>query len=212
MPHDPPAHSDADARSAPRSNMYIVAVLSWAQSSSPAKIRNMSPSGALIEAATVPPEGAVVGLARGLLRAEGSIAWVSDGRCGIQFNAPVPVLEWMAPTKNGEQRRIDETFAVLKAGALPLREARRARADESLPIPQQLAGDLGELSRLLEALGAELAGDRDVVRKYGGRLQTFDLAAQTLSVAIDLLANSSHSPADAAARLRSLRASRSQSV
>ena len=191
--------------------MYIVAVLSWAQSSSPAKIRNMSPSGALIEAATVPPEGAVVGLARGLLRAEGSIAWVSDGRCGIQFNAPVPVLEWMAPTKKGEQKRIDETFAVLKAGALPLREARRARADESLPIPQQLAGDLGD-SLVSSRHSGPSSRATGMSSANMADLQTFDLAAQTLSVAIDLLANSSHSPADAAARLRSLRASRSQSV
>lgn len=210
MHHDQLPARVSDARAMPRSNMYIVALLSWGEGSSEARIRNLSAAGALVEAVTIPPADSLISLVRGSLQAEGSVAWTGHGRCGIQFKSSVSVVEWMAPTRNSEQKRIDETVATLKAGALPLREAQRHRSREMISISEQLASDLGEVSHLLEVLGAEMARDAIILGEYGGKLQTFDIAAQTLEVAAALLRNKFEPGSDAAARLQNLRASRRQ--
>ena len=46
----------------------------------PVRIRNMSVSGALIEAATLPPAGAAVVLERGSLQVAGRISWSTGSR------------------------------------------------------------------------------------------------------------------------------------
>lgn len=192
----------------PRSNMYIVALLSWAEGSSQGKIRNLSATGALVEASIIPPAGTGVRLVRGSLHASGSIAWASHGRCGVRFDSLVSVSQWMAPTKNNEQTRIDETIVMLKAGASPAGEVRGPRP--MMPSHEQLGRDLAEVSRLLEALAAELTSDPSIVAQFGSKLQAFDIATQTLEVAASLLSGSCEPKADVAGRLENLRASRAQ--
>lgn len=204
----------ADARTAPRSNMYIAGILCWAGSSTPAKIRNMSGSGALIEAAIIPAKNMPVRLVRGSLSAEGRVAWVEEGRCGLHFDAHISVRDWMAPARNSEQSRVDQTVAMLKAGTLPLHESRREKESESAgdahALEDQLAPDLREVCRLLEILGSELSGDDDVVRRHESALQSLDIAAQTIAAAIDLLACGCTAKGDLAHRLASLRTSRKE--
>jgi len=204
-----PAFGAAEARSAPRSNMYIAAILSWEGSSAPTKIRNMSAAGALLEAARLPPSGTPVRLIRGSLRAAGTIAWVSEGRCGVHFASLVSVRGWMAPTKNCEQMRVDETVSILRAGAVPLAQ-RQQHSSEIRTAPTQLADDLSDVTRLIRGLARDMAGDDQVLTKYGNKLQIFDLAIQTLDAAAALLTSDGRSDADAIDRLRNLRASRAQ--
>ncbi|HWC56974.1 MAG TPA: PilZ domain-containing protein [Sphingomicrobium sp.] len=206
----------ANSRAAPRTNMYVGAVVEWDGASSPAKIRNMSAAGALVDIVHAPEAGSPVRLTRGSLAVEGTVAWSADRRCGISFNSLVTVRDWMSAPSNPEQSRIDETFAVLRAGAVPLQHA-RCRRDAGLyriqvPISEHLAVDLDEICWLLETLGADLIDDPEAVRKHGDKLQHLDIAAQSLRTIADLLRPENVDRPELAARLQNLRISRSQAL
>lgn len=204
------SESTEDGRTSSRTNMYIAAILSSQDVSSPAKIRNMSATGALAEASIVPEVGSPIRLVRGSLSVEGRIAWATSGRCGIRFNSLVAVGEWMSPTPNKAQKGVDDTVALLKAGALPISTARQSRPENESQITEELATELRQMSRMLDELGNELAGDEHVLRNFGKQLQGLDLAQQTLELAATILRNGCR--ADLASRLQSLSASRVQAM
>lgn len=201
-----------DGRTSSRTNMYIAAILSSQDISSPAKIKNMSATGALAEASVVPDVGSLIRLVRGSLSVEGRIAWATAGRCGIRFNSLVAVGEWMSPTPNKAQKGVDETVALLKAGALPISSARQSRLENESPITEELATELRQVSSMLDELGNELAADEHVVQNFGKQLQGLDLAQQTLELAAAILSNGCRSATDFASRLESLSASRVQAM
>ena len=141
------------------------------------------------------------------------VAWIGEGRCGLHFNSHVSVRDWMAPGRNSEQTRVDQTVSILKAGALPLHESRREKETETAtptaPGSDQLVLDLREVCSLLDAWGAELIEDEDLVRRHGPGLQNLDIAAQTIAAVIDILISGSPAEGELADRLSNLRASRS---
>ncbi len=205
---------EADARATTRTNMYIAAVLSSGECSSPAKIRNMSASGALVETPAVPAVGSTVRLVRGALGVEGTVAWAVNGRCGIRFKSLVSAGEWMSPAPNKEQNRVDQTVALLRAGALPMSGARQRqdRTSSQVPMAEQLAAELREVIRLLDQIGNELTDDEHVVQKYGRQLQSLDLVEQSIGLAVAVLLERIEGEAELGLRLQSLRASRLQST
>jgi hypothetical protein len=214
--HDDRSERVPDARGLARSNMYVAGQISWERSSSPAKIRNMSPAGALVQAPVVPPVGCPVRLARGSQRADGRVAWTEQDRCGIQFDSLVSVREWMAPHKNREQVRVDETVALLRAGAVPLVEAQRQRVAEDVSgelLPAtQIAADLRGIARLLDQLSAHLANDPAVLQHHGNTLQGFDVASQSIEAVIHALTSEPSDSALICERLRGLRNSRASLI
>jgi hypothetical protein len=164
--------------------MYLAAGLYCDGRSSPVKIRNMSESGALIDSAGAPPVGSLVQLVRGTLIAHGLVAWSSGSRCGMRFSGRVDVAQWRAAPANAEQQRVDDVVRLVKAGAIPLPLPARADAEASLEIAdggEQLAGDVRRISRLLDGLSEELAGDPLIVERHGPSLQHLDIAAQVLA-------------------------------
>lgn len=70
-----------------RSRVYVVAnVKSGSSSRQEAIIRDISPNGALLEAASPPSVGTKVELAFGRARVHGNVAWLNSTWFGIQFN------------------------------------------------------------------------------------------------------------------------------
>lgn len=197
---------DADARASPRSNFYLAAVLQKAGFSASVKVRNMSATGALIEASAVPEQGADVQLIRGRLAVPATVVWSTEGRCGLRFSSLVCVAEWLAPPGNADQQRVDETVRLLRLGAVPLpqRSAPAAKAHCNAGQSIRLGEDLQRVSRLIASLGDDLAGDTDVLIRHSDKLQTLDIAIQTISAVADALAASNLDEA-ALARLETLR-------
>src|SRR5689334_6559710 len=92
-----------------RSNIFVMATIYAAGSSTPVRVRNMSPSGALVEAAELPPAGTSIRLSRGSLEVIGDIMWVDEHRAGVRFAGPVRVGDWLPQGKRGSgQQLIDE--------------------------------------------------------------------------------------------------------
>jgi hypothetical protein len=200
------ARRDGDSRTTPRSNMFLAAVLQGPGSGAPVKLRNMSPMGALVEAASPPLAGDEVHVVRGSLRVAAVVAWSGKGRCGLRFLSPVIVREWLAPPGNAAQRRVDDAVRIMKLGAVPLGSSgRQSASGPAAPALSELGADLQRAARLVEGLANELAGDKQVLANHLHKLQNADLAVQLICVvAATLISGGDGSTAE---RLKNLRAS-----
>jgi hypothetical protein len=199
----------ADARSDARSSLYLSAALYCDGRSTPARVRNMSASGALVEAAVLPDVGTLVQLVRGKLIVHGPVVWAQAGRCGIEFAGSVEVDQWRAAPGNSEQQRVDEVVTLVKAGTVPLDRSRGAAslqsAVESAAIPLE---DLARVSALLDALGTVLARDAIIVANYGPALQNIDISVQLIAA----LSSAVSHPSEIRTDLISLRRSADQAL
>lgn len=204
-----------EGRETKRSSVYIAGILSSAARSGPAKIRNLSITGALVEVPDVPPRGSSVRLARGSLVVNGTVMWAARGRCGIHFHSPVTVSEWVALPANTEQMRIDETVATLKSGQLLADDASRLKlpnaVEEQVFAPQAIADDLREMGLLINEVGSAIMKEDVLIERHGATLQSIDIVAQTLEVVARLLGSGSLDN-DARERLGGLRVSRGKAL
>lgn len=167
-----PAVSESQ-RIEPRTNMFVLATISWAGASGPVKIRNMSASGALIEGTVLPPVGETVLLRRGSSVAAGKIAWCKGGKAGVKLDQKVAVSEWMPGDSTG-QTRVDQIVHRIRS---------EKPTAEHLPVtsaPLISSSELRTLADGLCSLADDLADDMDFVIRHSSRLQLLDIAAQTL--------------------------------
>ena len=162
--------------------MFVMAAISAPTASGPVRIRNLSPSGALIEAKALPMPGELVMLRRGEDSISGKVVWTEGGRAGLHFEAKVQVAKWL-PAGQSAQARLDETFQQMKnaaQGSPP--PASNAPLHSTMPS----ALDLRRIARAIDALADDLADDPAVVGRYGTRLQALDIAGQALRKVADL--------------------------
>lgn len=169
---------DCGARAEPRTNLFVMATISAATASGPVKVRNLSPSGALVEGAALPAEKQHVRLRRGRLVVSGEVVWCRAGRAGLRFDSHVVVADWLPQCAHrSAQQRVDEIVQQVKADTA-------GRSTFAVSEPGQsgaiTAADLMGLSEALEALAADLADDHVVIKRHVSKLQTLDIAAQTL--------------------------------
>lgn len=118
------------------------------------RIRDLSPSGARVDAPSLPLVGATVLLRRGAAEVAAEVMWVAGGSCGLRFTQIVDVASL----------RSDRPSAV---AAQVMREP-------------NLADDLALARRLVERLEHVLGGEPAVVAALGTELQAVDLLGQLL--------------------------------
>ena len=194
---------EGDARGDVRTNLFLAATLLVdGAKPQPARIRNLSPRGALIEAAVVPARRTPVRLVRGDHSIAGRVAWEAGSRAGLEFAGTVSVKAWMAPPANGEQQRVDTLVAQLRAGTPPPPEPPRAVVAPAVPAELEL------VVRLLEQLGEALATDDHVLVKHGVQLQKIDIAVQM----VNAIARTAEGQGGTGARLADLRTSAEQAL
>lgn len=181
LPKNDPA---AEARSSPRTNLFLAAVLRGVKYTAPVRLRNMSSTGALVEAAAVPPANSEVHLVRGSLMVRAIVAWSAEGRCGLRFSSLVSVDEWLAPPANRDQARVDEAVRLVKAGAIPF----PGGAAAEIASNARFGSDLKSIAHLLEALAERLASNDEIMLAHGDELQNLDVAVQTLNAVASSLA------------------------
>jgi hypothetical protein len=198
----PSADRGIEARSSPRTNLFLAAVLRGPKYSAPVKLRNMSSTGALVEAAAIPPVKSEVRLVRGSLMVPASVVWSTEGRCGLRFSSLVSVQEWMAPPANREQERVDEAVRLIKSGAIPFPPA----PGPEIANQAQFGSDLRSIARLLELLAEHLVSNEETVLAHGDELQNLDVAVQTLNAVASSLADDADEPS-MVTRIDNLRAS-----
>ena len=203
-----------DARTGSRTNMFIAATLCWDKHCNPTRVRNMSPTGALVESPALPPPGTRVHLVRGTFTAEGEVVWVDGNRCGLHFTDRVEVRDWLAPPVNGEQQRVDQIVGLVKAGAVPLPTGSLTSRE---PLPEllsseQLSKDLGLVSELIEKLGDDLASEPETLKRHCVKLQNLDIAMQMLGALSNELLAKDGGTGSRMARIEDLRNSGAQAL
>ena len=156
-----------ELRSAARTNLFLAATLTVADSSRPVKIRDLSERGARIETSLAMEVGTAVTLIRGGLSVQARIGWHAKRFCGLSFESPVSVQDWMANPINVEQRS--------KPTGVDLEPHGAAGNAESA------AEEITRVSRWLGDFGQSLANDPQVVFKHGTQLFRLGLAVRALS-------------------------------
>jgi hypothetical protein len=73
-----------------RANVLLTAIVESCGRTLDVKLRNLSADGALVEADSLPFEGAEISFRRGDLVVPGKVVWASNRRAGIQFHAALP--------------------------------------------------------------------------------------------------------------------------
>jgi len=158
-----------------RTHLYLAALLRWDGQEGVVRVRNLSPHGAMIEGATLPPAGARVLLMRGSLQASGYAAWTQAGRGGLRMDDLLDVAEWMAPPSNRAQSRVDGLVATLRNGAKPGAPPPMVIKPDGTP-PLQL------VRRLVAGVADQLSANPVIISGYGRQLQQLELCLQLLSV------------------------------
>ena len=132
-----------ETRSDPRSNVFLMATIGAGTTSNPVKVRNLSVHGALLEGAALPPTGTAACLRRGSLHVDGVIAWRDRTHCGMRFQSPIEVDEWVRRVGAKEQQTIDAAIAQIRAGSPGQRPAlisARSRRDLLASASAELRG------------------------------------------------------------------------
>ena len=185
---DPGSQKRADARS----NMYVMAVLDCDLGSAPARIRNLSRSGALIETAVITPAGSQVRLTRASLSVSGHIVWSRENRAGIQFDAAIAVADWLpGGNRPTGQQRVDEMIHACRTAT--------TYKPDNLPAPAGMTqaearNQLLEFRDALNMVAGELASDLAIAVAHPTALQTIDVTAQKLEKLASLLADGGYIP------------------
>ena len=177
-----------DGRTEPRSRMLRAAKLRV--TGGPATnvtIRNLSSTGALVEASRVPGKDSEVELIKGELASTGIIAWATPGRCGISFHAPIDLAAWLpGQIHSVGQQRVDDVQASIRAGKEVASTERKQSGPSQLNVSARVAEELGYVSRLLEELGDKLSTDQ-MASRHGAQLQNLDVAIQLLGHLAEVL-------------------------
>jgi hypothetical protein len=158
-----------DGRRQPRTHLFVVATLASDAGSTPVHIRNMSPSGALVEAAVLPGLGERISLRRGELQAIGQVAWRAGRRAGVRLDDIVHVSDWLKRQGSAEQERVDAVVAGF-----------RAQDPTPMPLnkcPVSIEAEMLLLRSELAALESALVADMIVVATHP-EIQTLDIALQ----------------------------------
>ena len=195
------AETAPDRRSDSRSSLYLAASIYRDGAAHPAKIRNISATGALVEVRTAFAPGSLVQLVRGPLSVHGVVLWTETGKLGLKFSRSIDVSRWRKTLTNAEQQRVDDIVRLVKACAVP--------PPVSVPltsIPSGIDGasaDLRRAANLLGRLGDRLAADGIVVASYPAELQNLDIAIQMIE-AVQLLLESAQKPTTDSEKVASL--------
>ena len=183
---------DAVARSRPRTQLFLSATIRYDRVSAAVRLRDLSEKGARIEGSALPAIGTTAHISRGSLQTVGTIVWRDGKACGVRFDEPLPLDDWLPSRVAHEQSIVDAMVEDVRAGApqsLPDRPAPTATKNLRDLLPTRLAEELAFVSRLLETLGDELCVDPLLVMRHADKLQTLDRATRILGhVAILLVA------------------------
>jgi hypothetical protein len=166
-----------EARRQLRTHLFVAAML-WSDSGgAPVNVRNMSPTGALIESSTLPEPGAAVVLRRGSLEIAGRIAWKAGNKAGIAFGSTIYVADWMSRKPGGgAQERVDGIVSAFKTG-VPIPAP--AAGSSIIAGGDSLTAELMALRTELAELGNSLIGDVVLVATHP-EIQVLDIAVQRI--------------------------------
>jgi hypothetical protein len=175
-----PAWGD-DPRSNARTTIFLPAtLLTGGAKPQPVKIVNLSPGGAMIEAAVLPPRRTAVKLVSAQFSIVGRVAWEAGNRAGLEFDSPLSLKQVIASPAASGPPPLAPVVAPLPAEA-PSAASEPLPPEERLPpSSNKSTNELDVAAELLRQFGAALARDEGVLSRHGVALQKIDIAVQLL--------------------------------
>lgn len=163
-------HPLSNLRGDDRKSLFVKATLHFEQGCCSIKIRNISPTGALIESAQLPRRGTQVEIRRGAERVLGTLIWRREGKAGIAFQALTDVSLWFP--KSRPLGPMANSFQVFKKAPV---------AASSPPLtPAITPRDIEAVAALLDELSDTFSKDAGVLFNYASKLQGLEIASQML--------------------------------
>ena len=156
--------------------MFLGAILHWRAGSSPVNIRNISPTGALVEGLIGPEPGESLVLKRGELSASGIVVWKAGRKAGITFSSVVFVSDWVSKRASPHQERVDGVIMDVRSGSRSDHIAEKAAL---LPLAA-IEAELVSLKCYLTELEDGLMGDVVIVATHP-EIQLLDVAQQSVN-------------------------------
>ncbi len=170
----------ASKRAHERTRLFVTANISSASMTGMVRVRNLSISGALLEAESLPPVGERVKIRKGELSATGRVVRNDGKQAGVHFERPINPVDWL-PNKAQSQLMVDAAFETIK----PLFEggppSANQRAEASaLPSSKLSRDELEGIADMLDALADQMSEDPVIIASYLDKLQVLDIASQKL--------------------------------
>jgi hypothetical protein len=169
--------------------LFLGAVLYSNAGSCPVHVRDISPTGALIEGTIVPEVGEEMVLRRAKLEVSGKIAWKAGRKAGLAFKTVIFVAEWMLKQASAHQGRVDHIIQSIRSGGA-IRQGEPS-------VQSQPPFSMAEVELQLQALKGNLAeleqgllGDVVLVATHP-EIQLLDVALQSID---RMLLNLRHLP------------------
>ena len=171
-----------------RKNVMLAATVVVGTMSIPARIRNMTDVGAMIDGEWCPRVGATITLRRLDKSVAAKVIWSDGGHCGLSFDRPIPVDDWVAGAGSTRgagagQSRVDLVQAAIRGGAIFSAEtqAPAPKPAAAPPVEQAVAAELERVKRMLDTVSDQLTDDMDVLMRHELAMQNFDIAAQIVA-------------------------------
>ncbi len=196
-----------------RKNLLLSASIERQGLSTPARIRNLSESGAMLDAAVLPNVGDSFVLRRLQMEIAATVVWRRAGRCGVKFEGAASVEDWVAGGRlpeHGQERsqaRVDAIQAAVRRGDPPVSDD-TPETQTALPAAEletRLAEEIAYARRILDDVGDELSDDAIVLQRHAQALQNLDIACQILAHVGAILAAADRSAAVEAVTMEELR-------
>jgi len=134
--------SVAGKRTARRSRVLLAASLETPAGTSPARLRDLSEKGALIECESQPEVGSEVVFVRGSNRIPARTAWVAAGRIGLEFHDPIDEHDVLVQLKHEPPNDVNQRYRRPALGqvmtAKDLRLAKAWGVAVGLDVPESL--------------------------------------------------------------------------
>ncbi len=176
---------DHDLRAVPRTGLFLSAIVQCGAQRLSARIRNLSISGAQVELVGLPDHCFEVALIRAHLSVAASIAWRKQGRCGLKFERPIVLEEWIPSLANERQMKADRRIDGIRKGIVGPSGA----IDRPNQLQVRISEELGMAERQIGQALDELASFAPLVSRLPQPLQNLEIISQTLGHLARLLCN-----------------------
>lgn len=159
-----------------RTHLFLGALLCSKTGSCPVHVRNISPTGALIEGSIAPEKGETLVLKRGGLEASATIVWKVSRKAGIAFVRTIHVADWISK-RAIHQDRVDDIIRTVRSGSAgsPAETGERGRLTPATIIEGELEALKNHLAELEHGLTADI-----VLVATHPEIQLLDLALQSV--------------------------------
>ena len=157
--------------------MFVSAALYCSDECYPSTVRNLSESGALVEAPVLPPVGSQIRLCRGSLVVTGTVVWRRGSKSGLKFDSSIVVGDWLPSRPRAGQAAVDEIVHQAKMGRAPAAPPAAFQRAAETRLPAQ---ELEAIAALIDRVADAFTADADVITKHGWKLQQLEVAMQRI--------------------------------